>query len=679
MPTASPPLIRSATRFACGLVCWSVVLVAGSPADNLSGSWKARPARPYVLRGTEKRLLDRAEQFLADQQWDDAIEALTQLIDDENPSVVEVGENYYIGLRRYCQLLLQQLPSEPLDGYRQLVDPAAESWYRKGIEQHDVAMLQGVVDHYLCSSWGDDALMATGALELQCGHFQAARNAWLRVAANPHAEVFSAELKARMVLTWIREGDWQQAEAGLALLVADYPEVRSRLGGRDVVLGEHLTELLNSTRQLRNREKYAETSTFAANYARTNAIDIGDDVRPYELVWSKPIENGRLESFPIVAEGLVVMQTDASVNAWSLADGEPEFIATGEVLRSPIATEFQFGGPLHTLTAAQGKVYGVTAHAIGLATGRNPDQSSSVLWSLDLRREGAIAFQFKPSEPTIAFVGAPVVVDQFAYVPVQANGHTARAGIACYDLSTERLDWQRWICQANTPSNGRGTEIVNRLIAYDAGVLYASTGLGTVAAVRASDGAVLWIHKYERRSAGSGVSKISSYYRNSGPCVYHRGTVFVLPTDGGELLALDAATGAVIWKFPIESEESRLLGVNFERVVLLDGEFKSLQSNDGKLVGTSQKSSLGWPALREREQHTEMYIHLTGQREGMIHSLDVSSLSNHFDGFFTGNGNGANLVLVGDYLVAAGSSTLSVFEMQPLSDDDQASTEPAKE
>ena len=128
-----------------------------------------------VLTGA---LLDRAEQFIADKQWDDAIAALTRLLSTKSSAVIAVDDNQYVCLAECCHRLLSRFPAEALERYRQLVDASSESAYRKAVASRDEHAFQRVVDQSFCSRWGDDALLALGELALERGDYQAARNAW---------------------------------------------------------------------------------------------------------------------------------------------------------------------------------------------------------------------------------------------------------------------------------------------------------------------------------------------------------------------------------------------------------------------------------------------------------------------------------------------------------------------
>jgi outer membrane protein assembly factor BamB len=158
----------------------------------------------------------------------------------------------------------------------------------------------------------------------------------------------------------------------------------------------------------------------------------------------------------------------------------------------------------------------------------------------------------------------------------------ARAGIACYSRATSELVWQRWLCRSNTPATGKTAEIVNDLLTYDGGIIYANTNLGVVAAVRAANGGILWLRTYDRRkSAGDDAD---AYYQHPNPCVYQHGQVFVLPTDSNALMAINAANGSESWRYPISDLKSRIVAVVADRMTLIDVGVKELDLLTGKVL-----------------------------------------------------------------------------------------------
>ena len=266
--------------------------------SNDNNSWHPTPAKPYVLRGSDRRLLDRAERFLEDEHWEDAIAALMRLLEAENSSVVAIGEDRFVSasMSTASGVWPECLP-EALARYRALVDRPAESWYREGIQQRDIAPLQKLVERYFCSSWGDDALFAMGELALQRGNYQAARNAWLAIAGQggaaderlsyPDSDLSQATIEARLTLLAIREGDWQTAEASLQQFQLAFPDARGRLGGREVALAEHLAVLLQQARQWPPLPISDDWRTFAGNYQRSSGTHSPRSRERLELLWSQ--------------------------------------------------------------------------------------------------------------------------------------------------------------------------------------------------------------------------------------------------------------------------------------------------------------------------------------------------------------------------------------------------------
>ena len=619
-------------------------MASPSHAVESTRQWKATPARPYVLRGTQRRLLDRAEQFLADEQWEDAVAALMRLLEPDNFSLVALDAQHYVSLQEYCHRRLAQLPVEPLAHYRALVDATAESGYRHGIENRDQTLLQHVVDKYFCSHWGDEALFALGELALQRGEYQAARNAWLRISpllgskvgclTYPDTNLSLAAVQARLVLVSLREGDWQRAESELAALRANDLAATGKLGGREVVLAEHLTSLLKQARQWPASPAATGWRTFAANSQRTNARIAPPATDSYGLLWSQPLANEQLAIFPVVVNGLLVYQDATSVHTLRLIDGEKKFRTQGGVFRSPSLPAAQLGQLRHTLTATDRFLFGVTTATLGLRGKSKGTDVQSTLWSLDLRRDGALTLRQTSEDANVAFVGAPVVEGTRIFVPIRSNDQTARAGIACYDLSTGQRWWQRWLCQANTPATGWANEIVGNLLTYDAGILYANTNLGAIAAVRANDGQVVWLHTYERKNVARKSTVGGDYYRGPNPCVYHRGVILALPTDSKSLFALDATTGKELWRHEANVASMRAFGVQENRVVLFSESGQNCDLRTGVRLG---KVDTAWGKLP-----------------------------------FQGP---ANCFFLGETLVAAGPSLLSVFRHQPRAPDSPKNTQ----
>lgn len=569
---------------AVGLTLCTLIFSSSVVGQQRQQHWHPTPAKPYVLRGSDRRLLDRAERFLEDEHWEDAIAALMRLLEADNSSVVAIDEDRFISVNEYCQRRLARMPPEALARYRALVDGTAESWYREGIQQRDLAPLQQLVERYFCSSWGDDALFAMGELALQRGDHQAARNAWLAIAGQggaederlsyPDSELSPATIEARLILLAIREGDWQTAEANLQQFQLAFPDARGRLGGREVALAEHLAVLLQQARQWPLLPISDAWRTFAGNYQRSRGTHSPGSRGRLELLWSKGIENDSLAVSPIVADGKVLLRDAGAVTALDLLNGEEVFVAEGKMFQSGA----DFVQLNRTLTAHDRHLFGVTT----IPSDSQSSKLRSTVWALDLQREGAVAWEHASGDASVAFAGAPVVVDERVYVAIYSASQITRAGIACFDFSTGQQLWQRWLCQASTPAKGTAAP---DLLTYDSGILYANTNLGAIAAVRADDGQLHWLRTYQRISNATTQEEL----RRPKPCIFHQGIVYVLPSDASEVHALEAGTGEMVWTRPRKSQSARLLGVAETGVLLEDRGLWELDFSTGQSTRGSQE------------------------------------------------------------------------------------------
>ncbi|MHC4177548.1 MAG: tetratricopeptide repeat protein, partial [Planctomycetota bacterium] len=125
--------------------------------------------------------LERGKAHVAAGQWDEAVETLRRVLEHSEEKLVGVTEQRYVSLRDYCHLQLANLPAEALKLYRSRVDPVAQRWYEEGMKKRDRELLAKVVERAFASSWGDDALMALGEMDLEQGDYTSARWCWERI------------------------------------------------------------------------------------------------------------------------------------------------------------------------------------------------------------------------------------------------------------------------------------------------------------------------------------------------------------------------------------------------------------------------------------------------------------------------------------------------------------------
>ena len=263
--------------------------------------------------------LDRVEAQLADRHWDEAVENLRQLAELPDGGLVAVSERRFVELREWCQRRLAALPPEALKIYRGRVDPLARHWYERGVAERNRRLLQQVVDRTFASSFGDEALLALGDMDLESGRFNSARWCWQRILPHandgvavklppqqtgentlasatlswhyPDTNLDPAAIRARIVLASILDGRTDRARTELAQFARLYPNAQGRLGEREGKYVDLLESLLTESASWPAVAPDPDWLTFAGNPQRNKtaapAADIG------AVAWRIPISSPR--------------------------------------------------------------------------------------------------------------------------------------------------------------------------------------------------------------------------------------------------------------------------------------------------------------------------------------------------------------------------------------------------
>ena len=611
------PLILAAGVLLSGWCPTSPTLAGAEPNRS---SFTA--AKPEAVGGREHRLLERFRRSLDEQRWDDAWNLVGRLVETDSPGMVPVDESLYVSLPDYCQRLLSRLPLEVLEGYRALVDPIAEAWYREAVAQRDCQGLQRVVDEYFCSSWGDDALLALGELALGRGEYQAARSYWQALLSNsavmnfPNSTARAVDVQARLALVSIRAEQWERAEAEIAQLASAHPKAQGRLAGHDVVYAEQLPQLLKQARHWPPVTDSTAPSTAALS-------DLGAQWAP---VWSHSFASEQQNFpnvYPIVVNDLVVYQDSTGVYALQLATGEVAFHTDGSLV----------GSEGSTLATRGNQVYGVS--------------SNGSLWGMDLNRDGALCFRSEKGITKSLCTGAIVIDGWRLLAETHATSHAIGTSLKCHDLATGQFLWQRRLSRVSQSfvQSGGGT------LAKSPGIVYICTNLGSIAAVRVDEGQVLWLRTYEREVS---IAEEKRIVPTRNRCMYHSGVLYALPSDSRQLLALDAATGRLLWTRSALQPSAAIVGITSDRLVLANGGLHLLEPETGNIVTSNFDLRLAGQGLVAND----VIVWPTNQSIGRLHLSNGDAIGGEVP---LPESGGANLLLVGDYVLAAGPTQLTVF------------------
>ena len=355
-----------------------VLLVAASAQAQLFSRASALPpADVEEFDSNAATHLENAKRFLAEKQWDDAVDAIRRVMESDSGKFARIsgggnlpeGFAAYVPLREYCQRRLAALhraAPEALSAYRKLVDPLAETWYRDAIAERNETLLQRIVEQAFASRWGDDALLKLGELALARGDYVAARGAWQRIApfndiathvttsgdvlpaTYPDTDLSLADVHARLVLTSILEGTVERASKELEQFRSNHATATGTMAGRDGMYVDLLDALLAQSKAWPAPRETADWTTLAGNVQRNKIAAADVDIAGAPL-WSFPLPqlksdrdlvgegrlrvaddmNGLLSYFPVVVGQTVLLRVDARRNSYvaalDLRTGKPRW------------------------------------------------------------------------------------------------------------------------------------------------------------------------------------------------------------------------------------------------------------------------------------------------------------------------------------------------------------------
>jgi outer membrane protein assembly factor BamB len=424
-----------------------------------------------------------------------------------------------------------------------------------------------------------------------------------------------ADVGARLVLTSIREGSFARARIELVDFMARHPGAKGRIAGRDADYAETLGKLLDAAEHenvsgFRSTASGASWPTFAGSTRRT-AIAAGRGSFGAKI-WEAPLvadegfqadvnlfgrglfarqlrvaedagAPGLLSFHPVVNGDLVLFNRIDRIFALNIKTGQPAWPTPnaadrepGEIYRGSTSHEMPtdrnaggtlyhaWGAPRFTMTVFNNRLYARLGSPI---TSHPRDEQfvgeSSYLVCLDLAAQGYLRWRTANSgkdDDQWAFEGSPVCDGSNVYLAMRYSDVRPQEHVACFDAQTGAMRWRRLVCAAETPAQGQVEEITSNLLTLADGMIYINTNLGAVAAMRASDGRLLWLTRYPRAKLLTSADQ-SHLYRDLNPCVYDRGNLYVAPTDAQGIFSFDASTGRLLWESTGAHDAVHLLGV----------------------------------------------------------------------------------------------------------------------
>jgi len=696
----------------CLLVLWcalpaEVWAQARQPAQAADGSLPL--TNPQATRRYQA-----AEELLLAQRWKEALDQIEPILNQPGTGLVDVGRGRQVGVEQAARMLLSGLSGEALERHRRRVDPLARRWWESGTEVD----LRRIVDRAFHSSFGDDALLKLGDLAWERGDPSEARSFWERlvppfagavrppgvppVAYYPDPQLVGAAVRARLVLSSAALGDRDRALRELAALRREFPEFEEAgldvaghgWGGLQTLVESGLAPTWSGIDSWSTLGGNAQRGQVAGPVALPTGIRWELELSPIVIDFqdpraTRPFDDrfqlpppllGRpnskvavLGTFPVIHQQGVFFCDDRQIWGLDLAGkgrGQPLWGHSPVLFSLEEHSELRgqrprIGLPARTLTIADDRLFarlGESVAASGLGGGGT---LPSTLVCLDLQREGELTWQVTADQiadevGNWIFCGAPLADNGQLWVVLKKLVPQPVLNVACLEPASGKLLWNRRILQSSALFGGDFDEQQGLLLSAADGRVYCGTNQGSVIALEARRGSILWVTSYDRDESERVPDWHDHQTLGPNPCVCADGLVFLAPQDSNSVLALDGASGVRLWQRPLPGIARQVVGVRQGRLVVAANQLFGLEADSGEIawsVGNEGPDSrtLGRCALSDdmvlwpRETEILVVEAKTGRRLREVPLAEIQ------------RAGGGNLALADGFLVVAQTDRLLVF------------------
>ncbi|MEN8150003.1 MAG: hypothetical protein ABFS86_09275, partial [Planctomycetota bacterium] len=206
---------------------------------------------PYSVPDSQEVLHLRfeVERAVEAGKFDTAALKLQKLLDWYGNQVVLVGpeiDQRFVGVRRWTNAFIRQMPEAGRAAYRQASGPAARKMLARATANRDEALLQTVIRRYYESGTGPAALRALASLQLVEGRFADAAFRLAQLVADFPEEKTDTDLAA-LLFAHVRAGDHR----GFERVIARHPRILTTKG--HVSVGGEIVDLGEFARNARKR------------------------------------------------------------------------------------------------------------------------------------------------------------------------------------------------------------------------------------------------------------------------------------------------------------------------------------------------------------------------------------------------------------------------------------------
>lgn len=310
-------------------------------------------------------------------------------------------------------------------------------------------------------------------------------------------------------------------------------------------------------------------------------------------------------SYPLIWNNLVLLPTANQIMAWDIVSGRPAWKTAldanasiyppngGESLVPPILPSR--GRPAYSLTVADERLYARLGWPVTLKAENETRDVGGQLICLDLGKEqGKLHWSVLPADlfeedESWEFAGTPVVRHGAVYTIVTRSRAVIEWALICQDAETGNLRWLTRLGYGRTTQLPNVNQLGLALATVQEGFVIVSVEPGGVICVDGKTGRALWGNA-SKVVAGEDLRWPYVVL----PCLVENEVVIAAPAGSEELLALDLATGAMLWSRPQPEKLSQWLGIREGSLFAGGKSLWALELNSGKTEWQFEQSDPEW-------------------------------------------------------------------------------------
>ncbi|QDU08536.1 PQQ-binding-like beta-propeller repeat protein [Gimesia aquarii] len=673
--------------------------------ERVTNPPKFRESVSLDVNNAVLKKMGSVRDYLASQQWEDAVNTLRQISDEYGNSLYPESTGRYVRVSEYCQIFLSQFPPEAIAIYREKVDPRAKRWWEEAIAESSQKPLLNIVEQALMSSYGDDALYRLGNISWERGDLSQARAHWRKlipvsnaekqgsnpgVFLYPDTDLSVPEILARLILVSFFEGNFKRAEFELNVFRKRYPQAAGSLAGKGGNFVALLSDILSNRALVSLPDSTTEMLTFAGhqtrNYRAEKKVDVGAVAWSFRIPRTGNQEFTRKPAFkqavapgifPVVhrdhvffndAERIYALNWKSGLPAWSTDQNASPVIypsVLGGFFRKPFRPVV--GVPRFTMTISEGRLYARMGPPVTSVAKDERLGLFSDLVCLDLDQgQGKLLWKISSSQLREqnfiwSFEGTPVISGSKLFVVLHRGFPQVQTNVACFSTETGELIWNQKVCMALRNIEEGVNYISHLLLTLAEGQLYLSTDMGAIASLDSDDGKINWVVTYPTQEESTHTELSDHMKTGIVPCLYDRGILYAAPQDSSLLMAFDADSGLLLWEREFPEPIRDLLGVNQSTLYVSGNQLFGLNKRTGTVswkVGYQDPEGFGYG----RGILAGKYVYWPLREEILVVDAEQGFLTQKIALGSIHGESGGNLVMVGGRLLIAQPGKLTAFD-----------------